>query len=378
MPVDFSEFSPVSKAAWLQQVDKDLKEKSLADFDWQPSPGLVVTPFVQADDFPTPPAPLQTVAIPWEICETVDTMDAEAANRQILEALEFGAEALELPLPAAADVAHLRQALGGVYLDFVGLHFAGPGVTHNPGAVLASLQRLATEQQLAPAQLRGSLAYDPVMQATLVDWRYLVDLLGFAKPAFPAFKLITIGSPDDAPEDAVAELVQLLHQGNFYLQKLTERGLAAADVAGVMQFSMTIGKSYFLEIAKIRAFKLLWLNVLKGWNAPLEYPHIAARFSPAAYTDDLYNNMVRATTMAMSAVLGGADRLTVLPYDAGREAQATYSQSFSRRIARNVQHLLKMESGLDQLADPAAGSYYIEQLTAQLGKLVWERFAQAH
>ncbi len=374
MPVDFSEFPPVSKAAWLQQVTKDLKEKPLADFDWQPAPGLVVTPFVQADDFSTRPAPLQTSSISWEICETVDATDAEAANRQIVEALEFGAEALEVQLPATVDVAHLRQILGGVYLDFVGLHFAGPGVAHNPGAVLAGLQRLATEQELIPAQLHGSLAYDPATQASLVDWRYLVDLLAFAKSDFPNFKLILIGSPDDAPEDAVAELVQLLQQGNFYLQKLTERGLAATDVGDAMQFSMTIGKSYFLEIAKIRAFKLLWLNVLKGWNAPLVYPKIAARFSPAAYTDDLYNNMVRATTMAMSAVLGGANRLTVLPYDAGREAQATYSQSFSRRIARNVQHLLKMESGLDQIADPAAGSYYMEKLTAELGELVWARF----
>jgi methylmalonyl-CoA mutase len=78
--------------------------------------------------------------------------------------------------------------------------------------------------------------------------------------------------------------------------------------------------------------------------------------------------------MSMSAVLGGADRLTVLPYDAGREAQATYPQAFSRRMARNVQHLLKMESGFDQLADPAAGSYYIETLTRQLAERAWTEF----
>ena len=100
-------------------------------------------------------------------------------------------------------------------------------------------------------------------------------------------------------------------------------------------------------------------------------PALAVSFRPNAYTDDLYTNMIRATTMSMSAVLGGAARLTVLPYDAGREALATYPQAFSRRIARNVQHLLKMESGFDQLSDPAAGSYYIETLTRQLADQMW-------
>lgn len=140
---------------------------------------------------------------------------------------------------------------------------------------------------------------------------------------------------------------------------------------------MTLGKSYFFEIAKIRAFKLLWLNVLKGWGAPLRHPVVETRFQAEAYTDELYTNMIRATTMAMSAVLGGADRLTVLPYDAGREHQASYSPAFSRHIARNVQHLLKMESFFSEIPDPAAGSYYIEQLTQQLAARAWTAFQKS-
>jgi methylmalonyl-CoA mutase len=166
-----------------------------------------------------------------------------------------------------------------------------------------------------------------------------------------------------------------LTRGNLYLQKLTERGLSPADAASILHFSVSVGKSYFFEIARIRAFKLLWLNVLKAWNAPLNYPVLDARFQPEAYSDELYTNMIRATTMAMSAILGGADRLTVLPYDAGRASQATYSQSFSRRIARNVQHLLKMESSLHEIPDAAAGSFYIEKLTQQLAEKAWEGFA---
>ena len=141
-----------------------------------------------------------------------------------------------------------------------------------------------------------------------------------------------------------------------------------------MQFSMYIGKSYFVEIAKLRAFKILWANFLKAWGAEPVYPVQDVRFFPGDYTGDLYTNMIRATTMAMSAVLGGANRLTVLPYDAGREAEAVYPRAFARRVARNVQHLLQLESGFAELADPAAGSYYLEKLTAQLASSAWEKF----
>ena len=179
------------------------------------------------------------------------------------------------------------------------------------------------------------------------------------------FKLIQVASGADTP------LKDTLQHANTYLSKLEEKGLSVAEIARTMEFSISIGKSYFVEIARLRALKLLWLNVLQAWNAPLEFPAITVQYQPETYTDELYTNMIRATTMAMSAVQGGATRLTVLPYDVNRESQAKYPATFSRRIARNVQHLLKMESALDAVADPAAGSYYIETLTRQLSEEAW-------
>jgi methylmalonyl-CoA mutase len=166
-----------------------------------------------------------------------------------------------------------------------------------------------------------------------------------------------------------------LRRANTYLSKLSERGIAPSEVAAALQFSDSVGKSYFYEIARLRAFKLLWFNVLNAWGIPLQSPCVAVQFQPEAYTDELYTNMVRGTTMAMSAVMGGAARLSVLPYDAGRETQSERSAAFSRRIARNVQHLLKMESSLHEIADPAAGSYYIERLTHQLAEQAWAAFS---
>jgi methylmalonyl-CoA mutase len=239
----------------------------------------------------------------------------------------------------------------------------------SPGAVLANLERIAKEKGIPTNSLRGSLAYNPAASAGIVDWRYLADLVEFAKEKFPHFKLVTVAIPP-----FVGGLAAGLKSGNLYLEKLISRGLSIVESAAAIQFSVSVNKSYFLEIARIRAFKLLWLNVLKAWGAPRNFPLVEARFQPEAYTDELYTNMIRATTMAMSVVLGGADRLTVLPYDAGREGQAIYPQQFSRRIARNVQQLLKMEGFFNEIPDAAAGSYYIEKLTRQLAERAWADF----
>ncbi len=375
----FQEFPPVSKADWLRQITKDLKDKPLEDLNWQLPKGLVVSPFVHADDFAAPPTPLSDRPNHWEICEDVKVNDLAWANRQALDALEGGAEGLCFWLDRPLELGDFGLLLNGIHLDFIGLHFAGNAVSENPGMVLGNLENLAKQRGLSSTQLRGSLAYDPVPVSKIVDWRYLADLLEYAQEKFPQFKIIQVSTPELRSEEGAAPETMsperssgvLLRNANIYLQKLSERGILIADIANAMQFSVPVGKSYFVEIARLRAFKLLWFNMLKAWNAPLQPPTIVAHFQPEAYSDDLYTNMIRATTMAMSAVQGGVERLTVLPYDAGREAQATYPQAFGRRIARNVQHLLKMESALDEVADPAAGSYYIETLTKQLAEKAW-------
>lgn len=389
----FQAFPPVSKADWLRQITKDLKDKPLEDLNWHLPNGLVVSPFVHADDFERLPVALSDQPNTWEICEDLWVTDPIVANRQALKALEGGVEGLCFWLDRPLETAEFEQLFQGIHLDFIGLHFAGNAVSENPGMVLGLLENLLRQRGLSTTQLRGSLAYDPVPVSKVVDWRYLADLLEYAREKFPQFTVIQVSTPElrsggglvqHPPEQSSGGgLVQyppeqssgvLLRNANIYLEKLSERGIPIKDIAAAMQFSVPLGKSYFLEIANLRALKLLWFNVLKGWDAPLVPPSIAVRYQPEAYSDDLYTNMIRATTMAMAAVQGGANRLTVMPYDAGREALASYPQAFGRRIARNVQHLLKMESGLDEVADPAAGSYYIETLTRQLAEKAWEEF----
>ncbi len=372
LPADFfAEFSPVSKAQWLERIAKDLKGKPLDELYWQLNEDIRIDPFGHPDDQPNPPQPLTEAPANWVINEDVQEADPRAANRQALEALAFGAEGLCF---SVSQLEHLPALLEGIYLDYIELFFCGKAVETAPAAFLNAVAEAARRQGIALDRLRGALLYDPA--TTTADWRYLGELMRYAQTDFPGYRTLSVQSdmPYEEPAQAVQNLVHLLRRGNEYLRVGAERGIDPALTASQMLFRIQVGKSYYVEIARLRAFRLLWLNVLNAWQLPLAYPVLDVRFAPAAYTDELYTNMVRATTMAMSAVLGGANILTVRPYDAGREHQAQYPQTFSRRIARNVQHLLKLESGFAELADPAAGSYFLEKLTIQFAGTAWKHF----
>jgi methylmalonyl-CoA mutase len=368
-----SAFKPVTKAEWLQQIAKDVRDTPLEVFDWNIDGDLSLSPFVHAEDFSTPPQPLWETRKGWEIVELIEVKDSISANAQAIEALEGGAEGIQWLYETAPDLSVLEQSLEAIHLDYIGLHFDGPGIRQNPAGVFGLLWALSKKRNVPAKLLHGSVAYNPVITgAPIVDWRYLIDLLAFTQDTFGAFHLVSVDF--SSKEDTAVALADTLRTANTYLEKMAARGVSPEQAAGSLQFLVPIGKSYFLEIAKIRALKLLWLQVLKAWNAPLTYPTVAVNFKSESYTNDLYTNMVRSTTMAMSAVLGGADRLSVLPYDTGRDTLATYPASFGRRIARNVQHLLKMESGFGEISDPAAGSYYLEKLTTMLAEKAWSEF----
>jgi methylmalonyl-CoA mutase len=346
----------------------------LEDLYWRLSPTITVDPFGHADDQPTPPTPLSAEPNNWAISEEIPA-DAADANALALEALQFGAEALCFRLETLAA---LEPALAGIHLDFIELHFAGSALQATPGAVLALLEKKSAETGVPAAHLRGALAFDPLSLPGVRDWRYLTDLIAHAQAYLPGFRLIGIeGDGNWNGAGAVAEeLAALLKRANQYLEALTARGLSPADAAAQIHFDLAIGPAYFVEIAKLRAFRLLWMNLLQSWGAPLQAPTLAVHFHSQTYTQDLYANMIRATTMAMSAVLGGAGRLTVRPYDDGRESEASQGRAFARRIARNVQHILKMESFLHEAQDPASGSYYIETLTQQIAEEAWGAFGR--
>ena len=234
------------------------------------------------------------------------------------------------------------------------------------GAALSSLEKFYNyllNRKINPKQIQGSINH--------YDENQFPELLKFATQYIPSFKVYTIEIPFSDSKNIAKDLADAIAKGVNYLAKVADHGLDLELANRHLQFSIKIGPSYFLEIAKTRALKILWANVLEAYDLKeIEMPDIEAHFSSSAFGEDPNTNMIRSTTQAMSAVLGGVNRLTILPSD----LKSGNTTEFSRRIARNVQHLLMMESLMDRVIDPAKGSYYIEKLTEKIATAAWAEF----
>lgn len=361
-----AEFPPISKADWLQKIQKDLRGKPLSDLNWQLPAGISIDPFPHADDLETLPEPLQSISNGWGIGEDIDVSDISQANGQALSALEFGVEAPRFVLQENPGPEQVASLLYGIDLSLISVHFLLKNNDVAPEKLLLNFYQHAKSQGHDPAQLRGSVNWEAN------DGVDVVELLRFAQENLPGFAVLPVNGTAFFRGDGnvVEELANTVRQGNDWLFTLTEAGFSAATIHWHLQFSVAVGKNYFIEIAKLRALRLLWANVQRAWGLEqAEMPVIEAHFPLNQQAESPNDNLIQATTQAMSAVIGGADRLTVLPSDVTEaHAQAT---DFSRRMARNVQHILKMENYFDRVADPAAGSYFLENLTVKLAEAAW-------
>lgn len=377
----FSEFAPVSKADWLARIEKDLKSRPISELTWK-LPPLSIDPFAHADDFSELPESLAfKPSNTWEIGEDIEIInsDFKTANKQALTALMGGANAINFILDNYPFENQLITLIENIELDFISIHFTEKTNGVNPLDFLKTLHSTAINQDKNPQILRGSVSFNPLIEQQK-DGHEGVELMQWTSQNLPQFKIISIDAQRffKGSENVVEELTEILTDANNCINLLINKGLDIENINHFIKFNFNIGISYFIEIAKLRAFKLLWANVLDahGVNSSTHSdsknlaPTIHAYISPETQIEDAHTNKIRATTQAMSAVLGGVDMLTIAPSD----ALNTESSDFNRRIARNVQHLLQMESYLDKVADPAAGSFYIEKLTNQIAEAVWEQF----
>jgi methylmalonyl-CoA mutase len=190
------------------------------------------------------------------------------------------------------------------------------------------------------------------------------------------FRVVEVDACDfnNAGADIVTELAFGVAMGNEYLARLTERGIDSAYIASKMRFSFGTGSNYFMEIAKLRAARLLWSVISGGYNPSgkelikMNIHCVTSKWNKTVY--DPYINLLRTQTEAMSAILGGTDSLTVEPFDIVYKTP----DEFSERIARNQQLLLKEEIHFDKIVDPGSGSYYIENLTSMIAEKAWNLF----
>lgn len=391
----FGEFPPISTEAWESQIQADLKgadyEKRLV---WKTDEGLSVRPYYRAEniealhhinslpgEFPYVRGK-KPAGNDWQIRQDIHTDNIGMANTLALEAIERGAKGVGFRAKEIFTVEDLSDLIRYIELEKTAVHFIK---ANEYPFITESFIRIMKLRTARPEFVHGSLGFDPFSYYLLHGDFYnsLTDNLNEAKylltgirRELPNFRMITVSGDlfHNAGAGVVQELAYALASGNEYLAKLTESGLTVDEIAPAIQFTFSIGSDYFLEIAKFRAARMLWANIVNAYQ-PKEVQSTAmyihgttSLWNKTVY--DPYVNLLRGTTEAMSGIIGGCDSLSVQPFD------LVYRQpdNFSMHIARNTQIILKEESYFDKIGDPAAGSYYIEQLTDSVAAAAWELF----
>lgn len=391
----FGDFPPVSKEQWLEKVTVDLKG---ASFDkrlvWRTPEGFNLQPMYRREDIAQYASRL---ALPgeypyvrstklnneWLVRQDIKVKDPAEANAKALDILNKGVTSLGFHIAKETLSAETLETLfKGIDLTAVEINLS---TCVSCTVKLAELFVAYVQQhQIDGAAVRGAIEYNPfkreLMKGVVDDKRYdtLEQLYNIAKP-IPQMRLYIVEASmlSNAGAGIVKELAYALAWGAEVLDQMVARGHDVEEIARRIKFHFGISSSYFMEMAKFRAARWLWAEIIGAHGD--QYKGDAAKICQHATTSqwnmtiyDAYVNLLRSQTETMSAALGGVDSITVLPFNIAYEE----STDFSERIARNQQLLLSEESHFDKVVDPAAGSYYIETLTNVIAEQAWQLFGE--
>ena len=388
----FSEFQAPTTQEWLDKIEVDLKG---ADFQkrlvWRTNEGFNVQPFYRREDLKD----LKAVdSLPgefpfvrgnkkdnnlWFVRQDIIVEDAAEANKKALDVLNKGIDSLGFKIDGKnVSKDFVATLLNGIMPQYVELNFT----TCQRHCVELSeiLVAYFKEKGYPLAELKGSINFDPISKilqkgkdtsAVIAQVKPLVEAL----KEMPGYKCINVNSIllNNAGAYIYQELGYALAWGAEYLTLATEDGIDAAEAAKRIKFNMGVSENYFMEIAKFRAARLLWAQIVKQFEVADEacQMHVCAITSEYNQTlFDSYVNLLRSQTETMSAALANVDSIIVTPFDKPYE-QPT---DFAERIARNQQLLLKEEAHFDKLVDVAGGSYTIEHLTDAIAQEAWKLF----
>ena len=397
----FAEFPQVSTEQWEEVITTDLKG---ADYErklvWKTAEGFNVRPYYRAENLEgveflaTEAGEFPYVrgthnSNDWAIHQTVSVECPKAANEEALKLLNSGVNSLGFCFCCNAEeitAEFINTLLEGISIPAVELTFCGKKIAHIAEVVLAKVEA----EGIAKEDVKINFCIDPIVKNLSTKGHFcckdatgekcfanVVELINRTAD-YKRIRIINVtGSTfSNAGSTIVEELAFTLAAAHDYLVTLTEAGVPVDLAARKIRFTFAVTSNYFMEIAKFRAARMLWANIVKGYNPEKEcsckmFAHaVTSTWNQTVY--DPYVNMLRGTTEAMSATLAGVHSLEVMPFDYSFE-QPT---EFSKRIARNVELLLKHESHFDQVVDPAGGSYYIETLTKNIAEQAWKLFLE--
>lgn len=394
----FTEFPPVTTEQWEAVITADLKG---ADYErklvWKTAEGFNVRPYYRGEDLAgISYLGSQSGEFPfvrgvkagnnWLIHQTFTVECPKQANEAAVKAIAGGTTSLGFNIGnkefSAADLDVLLEGIGITNYE---LTFCGCGAKSVAEIIIDKVNRENPEVE----QVKINFIIDPIINKLSLKGSFgcsengekcfgaIADLITRAAK-YKRMRFVGVNGQqfNNSGSTIVEELAFTLAAGHEYVVKLMEAGLTVDQAAPSIRFSMAVSSNYFMEIAKIRAARMLWANIIKPYNpergcsSKMRVHAVTSKWNMTVY--DPYVNMLRGTTEAMSAAISGVHSLEVLPFDAAFEAPT----EFSARIARNTQLLLKHESHFDIVTDPAGGSYYIETLTKSIAEQAWKLFKE--
>ena len=391
----FSDFPPVSTQEWMDKIQVYLKgadyEKKLV---WKTNEGFKVKPFYRQEDLEglktTDGLPGQYPYLrgikkddnTWFIRQDIRVDDPAEANAKALDILNKGIDSLGFHVPAKAlDADFIRTLLKDICCECIELNFTT--CQRHTLQLAELLVAYFKEKGYDPEKIQGSVNFDPIskmlqkgkdLSGIVAKGAELVKVLA----PFPKFRCIAVNSLklNNAGAYIYQELGYALAWGNYYLNALVEAGIPVDLAARKIKFNFGISSNYFMEIAKFRAARMLWADIVKAYGPTEECAcKMVAHAETSTFNLTLFDahvNLLRTQTEAMSAAIAGVNSITVTPFDKVYETP----NEFSERIARNQQLLLKEEAHLNRIVDAAGGSYYIENLTVAIAQQAWNLFLE--
>ena len=363
----FKEFSPVSKAEWDAVITKDLKgadyEKKLV---WKVPSGMAVRPYYQREDIASfdwleaapgvfPYVRGAKTEPGWTIRESIDHTDPIPANKAALAAVAAGAEEVAFGRVAIGSVNDLALLLNG--LDNVPVHIICPG-----DKLMRRLLQYLTKH---PRKTKLTSTLDPLLDLDLSE-----ETAKANHPNFFPFMIDAARIEESGPTTA-EQVGFALAAGIDYIDAMSRRGIEPVRAAGLVEFGFTVASNFFFEISKLRAFRMVWSRAAESFGIPADKCRAAIATRTSRWNKTIYDphvNVLRATTEAMAAVIGGASSICIYPFNACYERP----NEDSRRLARNTQIMLKNEAMMGRVSDPGGGSYAIEMITEFQAHRSWE------
>ncbi len=386
----FDMFEPTSTEDWLAKINVDLKG---ADFNkklvWRTNEGFNVQPFYRRSDVKDLPhmgtLPGQFPYVrgtkdsnDWLIRQQVEGDSPAEINKEALHILDRGVDSLGIKVGRDVTIDDLKTILKGIDLGKVEINFSCcPRKACELTKMLVEIIKDAQAEKI----FKGSISFDPFKRLLRHGLAPNIDITAQALEILDIVKEVeglacfAVDSYllNNAGAYITQELGYALAWGAEWMSLLTEAGVEPCVAAKRIKFNMGISSNYFMELAKFRAARMLWAEIVKAYGAADECCKIKIHAVTSQFNQTIYDahvNLLRSMTETMSAALAGVDSIETLPFD----LQYKKPDEFSERIARNQQLLLREESHLDKVVDPAGGSYYVETLTASIAKVAWELF----